>query len=153
MSSLVRSGLVATWWKVAGPPCRTTLVERRARLQAALAGHSKLEVPTVDDGMASVGRDNAQTVVCAPFVLGVAPGAIVAGFDVHRRQITFDALDTVTGELWRGQLDSTPAGHSSARVCRGSPIRPERRRQLESEAPPCRPPNVQSGGSLHAALT
>ena len=61
------------------------------------------------DGMASVGRDTAQTVLCAPFVLGVAPGAIVAGFDVHRRQITFDALDTVTGEVWRGQLESTPA--------------------------------------------
>jgi transposase len=59
--------------------------------------------------MASVGRDTAQTVLCAPFVLGVAPGAIVAGFDVHRRQITFDALDTVSGELWRGQLESTPA--------------------------------------------
>ena len=58
--------------------------------------------------MASVGRDTAQTVVCAPFVLGVAPGAIVAGFDVHRRQITFDALDTMSGELWRGQLESTP---------------------------------------------
>jgi transposase len=76
---------------------------------AAPAGHSKLEVPTVIDGMGSVGRDTAQTVVCAPFVLGVTPGAIVAGFDVHRRQITFDALDTVTGEMWRGQLDSTPA--------------------------------------------
>ena len=59
--------------------------------------------------MTSVGRDTAQTVVCAPFALGVAPGAIVAGFDVHRRQITVDALDTVTGELWRGQLESTPA--------------------------------------------
>ena len=62
----------------------------------------------MDDGMASVGRDTAQTVLCAPFLLGVAPGAIVAGFDVHRRQITFDALDTVTGEVWRGQLESTP---------------------------------------------
>jgi hypothetical protein len=27
--------------------------------------------------------------------------AIVAGFDVHRRQITFDALDTKTGEVSR----------------------------------------------------
>src|SRR4051812_27746928 len=34
--------------------------------------------------------------------------AIVAGFDVHRRQITFDALDTESGELTRGRLDSTP---------------------------------------------
>jgi len=34
---------------------------------------------------------------------------IVAGFDVHRRQITFDALDTETGELTRGRIDATPA--------------------------------------------
>jgi transposase len=33
--------------------------------------------------------------------------AIVAGFDVHRNQITFDALDTETGELARGRIDST----------------------------------------------
>src|SRR5271167_121894 len=33
---------------------------------------------------------------------------IVAGFDVHRRQITFDALDTETGELTRGRIDATP---------------------------------------------
>jgi hypothetical protein len=35
--------------------------------------------------------------------------AIVAGFDVHRAQITFDALDTETGEVTRGRVDSTPA--------------------------------------------
>jgi transposase len=35
--------------------------------------------------------------------------AIVAGFDVHRRQITFDALDTETGELSRGRIDSSRA--------------------------------------------
>jgi hypothetical protein len=35
--------------------------------------------------------------------------AIVAGFDVHRRQITFDALDTETGEISRGRIDATPA--------------------------------------------
>ena len=63
----------------------------------------------MDDGMASVGRDTAQTVVCAPFVLGVAPGAIVAGFDVHRRQITFDALDTVTGSCGAGSWSRRPA--------------------------------------------
>ena len=33
---------------------------------------------------------------------------IVAGFDVHRRQITFDALDTETGEISRGRIDATP---------------------------------------------
>jgi transposase len=35
--------------------------------------------------------------------------AIVAGFDVHRRQITFDALDSETGELIRGRIDSSRA--------------------------------------------
>jgi hypothetical protein len=35
--------------------------------------------------------------------------AIVAGFDVHRAQITFDALDVETGEVTRGRIDSTPA--------------------------------------------
>ena len=62
----------------------------------------------MDDGMASLGREPG-TVAREAFVLGVAPGAIVAGFDVHRRQITFDALDTVTGELWRGQIQSSEA--------------------------------------------
>jgi transposase len=33
--------------------------------------------------------------------------AIVAGFDVHRNQITFDALDAETGELRRGRIAST----------------------------------------------
>jgi transposase len=35
--------------------------------------------------------------------------AIVAGFDVHRRQITFDALDTETREVTRGRIDASPA--------------------------------------------
>src|ERR671932_832039 len=35
--------------------------------------------------------------------------AIVAGFDVHRAQITFDALNTETGEVSRGRIDSAPA--------------------------------------------
>jgi transposase len=36
--------------------------------------------------------------------------AIVAGFDVHRAQITFDALDTESGEVSRGRIDATAAG-------------------------------------------
>ena len=35
--------------------------------------------------------------------------AIVAGFDVHRAQITFDALDTDTGEVTRGRIDAVAA--------------------------------------------
>ena len=34
--------------------------------------------------------------------------AIVAGFDVHRAQITFDALDQVTGEVDRGRIPASP---------------------------------------------
>jgi transposase len=34
--------------------------------------------------------------------------AIVAGFDVHRAQITFDALDTETGEVHRGRIPADP---------------------------------------------
>src|SRR5437660_9667095 len=58
--------------------------------------------------MASSGRDGG-VVTCSPFGLGEEPGAIVAGFDVHRRQITVDALDTASGEVSRGQIESTPA--------------------------------------------
>jgi transposase len=34
--------------------------------------------------------------------------AIVAGFDVHRAQITFDALDQETGEVRRGRMAAAP---------------------------------------------
>jgi transposase len=34
--------------------------------------------------------------------------AIVAGFDVHRAQITFDALDTEAGEVHRGRIPADP---------------------------------------------
>ena len=34
--------------------------------------------------------------------------AIVAGFDVHRAQITYDALDTQTGEIHRGRMRAEP---------------------------------------------
>src|SRR3954447_6378243 len=34
--------------------------------------------------------------------------AIVAGFDVHRAQITFDALNLETGEILRGRIPATP---------------------------------------------
>lgn len=33
--------------------------------------------------------------------------AIVAGYDVHRQQIAFDALDTESGELQRGRIEAT----------------------------------------------
>jgi transposase len=57
----------------------------------------------VSDGKGSVARNAA----------GVMParlsGAIIAGFDVHLRQITFDCLDSRSGEVTRGRIASHPA--------------------------------------------
>jgi transposase len=30
--------------------------------------------------------------------------AIVGGFDIHRRKVTFEYLDTVTGQVRRGRI-------------------------------------------------
>jgi transposase len=38
---------------------------------------------------------------------------IVAGFDVHKAQITFDALDLTTGEVHRGRIPSNPEAVSN----------------------------------------
>jgi transposase len=67
------------------------------------AGHREQEVPTVSDGKGSVAQ-NAARVMPERYA-----GAIVAGLDVHLRQITFDCLDSMTGELTRGRIAATPA--------------------------------------------
>jgi transposase len=36
---------------------------------------------------------------------------IVGGLDVHRKQITFEYLDTVTGEVQRGQIAPSDRAH------------------------------------------
>src|SRR2546421_11008873 len=59
--------------------------------------------------MASVALDAGRARTSVP----VKRGAIVAGFDVHRRQITFDALDVETGEVSRGRIASTRAAVSA----------------------------------------
>src|SRR2546422_825749 len=43
--------------------------------------------------------------------------AIVGAFDVHRRQVTFDVLDTVSGQVRRGQV--RPAGRATLRQVLG----------------------------------
>jgi hypothetical protein len=40
--------------------------------------------------------------------------SIVGGLDIHRKQITFDYLDTVTGQVRRGQI--APAGREHLRA-------------------------------------
>ena len=62
-------------------------VKARADCSRA-AGHCEQEVPTVSDGMSSVAQ-NAARVMPERYA-----DAIVAGLDVHLRQITFDCLDS-----------------------------------------------------------
>ena len=42
------------------------------------------------------------------------PMPIVGGLDIHRKQLTFDYLDTVTGEVKRGQI--APADRQQVRA-------------------------------------
>src|SRR5260221_11424532 len=48
-----------------------------------------------------------------PRELEEVPMSIVGGLDIHRKQLTFDYLDTVTGEVRRGQI--TPADREHLR--------------------------------------
>ena len=43
---------------------------------------------------------------------------IVGGLDIHRKQITFDYLDTVTGEVRRGQIAPADRSHLRAWLAR-----------------------------------
>jgi transposase len=43
---------------------------------------------------------------------------IVGGLDIHRKQITFDYLDTTTGEVRRGQIAPADRQHLRAWLAR-----------------------------------
>jgi transposase len=43
---------------------------------------------------------------------------IVGGLDIHRKQITFDYLDTVTGQVCRGQIAPADRAHLRAWLAR-----------------------------------
>ena len=43
---------------------------------------------------------------------------IVGGLDIHRKQLTFDYLDTVTGEVQRGQIAPADRVHLRAWLAR-----------------------------------
>ena len=45
---------------------------------------------------------------------------IVGGLDIHRKQITFDYLDTVTGQVHRGQVAPADRAHLRAWLARFS---------------------------------
>src|SRR5881296_3839297 len=57
---------------------------------------------------------------CAPAELEEVPMPIVGGLDIHRKQITFDYLDTVTGQVRRGQVAPADRAHLRAWLARFS---------------------------------
>src|SRR3954453_16499238 len=54
---------------------------------------------------------------CAP-ELEEVPMSIVGGLDIHRKQITFDYLDTGTGQVHRGQVAPADREHLRAWLAR-----------------------------------
>src|SRR6516225_6594957 len=82
-------------------------------------------------GACSRGKDlpssDASRLIRKPFAYGAprrprereeVPMPIVGGLDIHRKQITFDYLDTVTGEVKRGQIAPADRGHLRAWLAR-----------------------------------
>src|SRR6266700_3160113 len=55
---------------------------------------------------------------CAPAELEEVPMPIVGGLDIHRKQITFDYLDTVTGQVRRGHVAPADRAHLRAWLAR-----------------------------------
>src|ERR1700746_2340962 len=55
---------------------------------------------------------------CAPAELEEVPMPIVGGLDIHRKQITFDYLDTGTGQVRRGQISPADRVHLRAWLAR-----------------------------------
>src|SRR5271165_6202493 len=53
-----------------------------------------------------------------PRELEEVPMPIVGGLDIHRKQITFDYLDTATGEVRRGQIAPADRAHLRAWLAR-----------------------------------
>jgi hypothetical protein len=48
--------------------------------------------------------------------------SIIGGLDVHRKQITFDYLDTVTGEVSRGRVAPADREHFRIWLARRFPL-------------------------------
>src|SRR5689334_14720038 len=55
---------------------------------------------------------------CAPREREEVPMPIVGGLDIHRKQITFDYLDTETGQVKRGQVSPADRAHLRAWLAR-----------------------------------
>src|SRR3954453_3888131 len=55
-------------------------------------------------GPPPLGAQTTMWFASSPALAGRSPMTMVCGLDLHRQQITFDAMDTESGEVWRGRL-------------------------------------------------
>src|SRR6266853_6006257 len=62
------------------------------------------------------------------------PMPIVGGLDIHRKQLTFDYLDTVTGEVKRGQIAPADRVHLRAWLARSPAVTTSRSRRARCQA-------------------
>src|SRR6516162_1968645 len=63
-------------------------------------------------------KQSAYGALGAPWELEEVPMPIVGGLDIHRKQITFDYLDTATGQVCRGQVSPADRVHLRAWLAR-----------------------------------
>src|SRR5882724_1723840 len=70
------------------------------------------QLRTRDDGLQAIALSRVG-LVSPGLELEEVPMAIVGGMDIHRKQITFDYLDTEPGEVRRGQI--APADRARVR--------------------------------------
>src|SRR5215203_4167987 len=88
-------------------PARRPLRTRSRRLASGRSSFPQLAQRWHEPGPPPLSARDSRELTSVG-ALEEAPMAIVAGFDVHRAQITFDALDQRTGEVERGRIRATP---------------------------------------------
>ena len=71
---------------------------------------------------------------CVPSEREEVPMPIVGGLDIHRKQLTFDYLDTVTGEVKRGQIAPADRVHLRAWLARSPAVTTSRSRRARCQA-------------------
>ena len=76
------------------------------------------DLPSSDAGQDGPRRQFAWGAFVRAPELEEVPMPIVGGLDIHRKQITFDYLDTVTGQVQRGQISPADREHLRAWLAR-----------------------------------
>src|SRR6201990_2890753 len=97
-----------------GPPLVAELVTSVKLFAPAQGGPPQLRRVTIG----CVSNSRKGDAWGAPGELEEVPMPIVGGLDIHRKQLTFDYLDTVSGEVYRGQIVPADRAHLRAWLAR-----------------------------------